>query len=243
MHLLSMLTVRNIIWCHIPSGRWVHIYLVELTEVKGKWRKKRPSTVTPSCTALDLFCRFLAQEAWELLVEETNRYAASVVGHTPHARKWINTTVAEMKAFLGMMMMMGVLRCARFELYWSTMFPLINTPGISSPPCLPDYQAYMRGVNRGDQLQSYYNMVRRSKKVLLFSWVFSYGCVRQAEHARKGRGKRDKLKFRLELGHQLVGSYCCRSRAGRPRSSTHAQLSRLSNSHQHWPVFVTGLCL
>ena len=27
---------------------------------------------------------------------------------------------------------------------------------VSCPPCLPDYQKHMRGVDRGDQLESYY---------------------------------------------------------------------------------------
>ena len=41
------------------------------------------------------------------------------------------------------------------------------------PPCLPDYQTFMRGVDRIDQLGSYYNVGRR-----LCKWwkrVFSYG--------------------------------------------------------------------
>ena len=29
---------------------------------------------------------------------------------------------------------------------------------ITCPPVLPDYQAYMRGVDRGDQLIGYYNI-------------------------------------------------------------------------------------
>ena len=35
---------------------------------------------------------------------------------------------------------------------------------LACPPCLPDYQAYMRGVDRRNQLQRYYNEGRRSKK-------------------------------------------------------------------------------
>ena len=35
---------------------------------------------------------------------------------------------------------------------------------VSCPPLLPDYQKFMRGVDRGDQLQSYYNIGRRSCK-------------------------------------------------------------------------------
>ena len=32
------------------------------------------------------------------------------------------------------------------------------------PPCLPDYQCFMRGVDRNDQMQQYYNLGRRSIK-------------------------------------------------------------------------------
>ena len=35
---------------------------------------------------------------------------------------------------------------------------------VTCPPLLPDYQAYMRGVDRRDQLIKYYNIGRRSKK-------------------------------------------------------------------------------
>ena len=35
---------------------------------------------------------------------------------------------------------------------------------VACPSVLPDYQAYMRGVDRGDQLQTYYNIGRRSTK-------------------------------------------------------------------------------
>ena len=32
------------------------------------------------------------------------------------------------------------------------------------PPCLPDYQCFMRGVDRNDQMEQYYNIGRRSIK-------------------------------------------------------------------------------
>ena len=35
---------------------------------------------------------------------------------------------------------------------------------VSYPPLLPDYQQYMRGVDRGDQVVGYYSIGRRSKK-------------------------------------------------------------------------------
>lgn len=43
---------------------------------------------------------------------------------------------------------------------------------VSCPPPLPDYQQYMQGVDRGDQLVGYYNIGWWSKK--WWKKVFSY---------------------------------------------------------------------
>ena len=48
---------------------------------------------------------------------------------------------------------------------------------------------------------------------VLNSYVLA-GVVKPEEHARKGRGKRDLLKFRLELAHQLVGGFTSHQRHG-----------------------------
>ena len=47
-------------------------------------------------------------------------------------RSWIDTTVDELKAFMGLLILMGIVRLPQLELYWSTNFPLIKIPGISS---------------------------------------------------------------------------------------------------------------
>jgi len=39
-------------------------------------------------------------------------------------------TVEEMKALMGMLMLMGIYRLPRLEMYWSTKHPLIN-PGLA----------------------------------------------------------------------------------------------------------------
>ena len=73
---------------------------------------------------------------------------------------------------------------------------------VQCPPLLPDYQAYMRGVDRGDQRRKYYNIGRRSKKwwkrlfgysieVSLLNVFVLDASVRPAEHACHGRGNRD----------------------------------------------------
>ena len=43
---------------------------------------------------------------------------------------------------------------------------------VTCPPLLPDYQTFMRGVDRGDQLIGYYNIGRHSKK--WWKRVFGY---------------------------------------------------------------------
>ena len=46
------------------------------------------------------------------------------------------------------------------------------TKEVTCLPVLPDNQAFMQGVERGDQLKKYYNIGRRSKK--WWKRVFSY---------------------------------------------------------------------
>ena len=107
----------------------------------SKWKKKElcslafpylliPGPTSPNvssdCSALDLFERFFTPEVWDLLVVETSRYAAENVGGST------DTTVVEMKAFIGMIILMGVLKLPRLELYWSLKWPEIETPGMSS---------------------------------------------------------------------------------------------------------------
>ena len=81
--------------------------------------------------ALDLFSLYFTNEVWELLVRETNRYASTVVGTTPNSRPWNDTTVPEIKAFIGMLLLFGVLKLPRLELYWSKNYLELETPGIS----------------------------------------------------------------------------------------------------------------
>ncbi|XP_063968501.1 piggyBac transposable element-derived protein 4-like [Lytechinus pictus] len=74
---------------------------------------------------LEVFFLFFTQEVWELLTNETNRYADQVMEgwDADRASAWRDhpTTVPEMKAFLGLVLLMGVVRCPRYHLHWSTM--------------------------------------------------------------------------------------------------------------------------
>jgi len=88
--------------------------------------------VTGDSTPLELFCRFFSEDVWDLMKEETNRYANVCITDDPSGRAWSDTTIEELKAFVGMLILMGIVRLPRLELYWSTNFPLISTRGISN---------------------------------------------------------------------------------------------------------------
>ncbi len=77
---------------------------------------------------------------------------------------------------------------------------------VACPACLPDYQKHMRGVDWGDQLESYYNVGRKSKKwwrriffyCLEVSILNSYcleKMVKPEDHQQRGRKKKRHAFF------------------------------------------------
>ena len=71
---------------------------------------------------------------------------------------------------------------------------------IACPPVLPDYQEFMRGVDRGDQLHTYYKIGRRSRKWWKIIFFYIVECavlnafildksVHPSEHVHVGRKK------------------------------------------------------
>ena len=64
-----------------------------------------PTTpVDSSISAVDLFCRFF----------------------------WYDTSIEEIKAFVGILTQMGIVKLPRIEFYWSLSHPYLVTPGISN---------------------------------------------------------------------------------------------------------------
>ena len=71
---------------------------------------------------------------------------------------------------------------------------------IQCPPLLPDYQQFMRGVDRGDQLLQH----RETLQEMVFSHVIECSVLnsyvleshaKPVEHALRGHQKRDFLRF------------------------------------------------
>ena len=76
-------------------------------------------------TPVQYFFLFFTQRIWEFLVEETNRYAAHKIAQkTPSRRSLLSTwkpvTLAEMKAFVGVILNMGIIQLPDIKDYWST---------------------------------------------------------------------------------------------------------------------------
>ena len=126
-----------------PSSHLSASTIAVLHEIGSVWKKEEPTSytmpytrtpgptspdVTSQSTPGDLFCHFFSDEVWDLIMVETNRYANSFIDNNPSTRAWTDTTVEELKAFVGLLILMGIVRLPR----WSTSFPLIRTPGISS---------------------------------------------------------------------------------------------------------------
>ena len=110
-----------------------------------------PTTPSAGASASECFGRFFTDEVWDLLVEETNRYAAQVRSTiaSPSARPWHDIDRAEMEAFVGMLMAMGLCKLPRLEMYWSTACKY-TTPGLRKVMPLVRFQLIWRFFHQCD---------------------------------------------------------------------------------------------
>ena len=67
----------------------------------------------------DLFCRFFTEEVWDLIVSETNGHAQTFVNTTPTNQPSVSLSVSEMKAFIGLLVLMAICTLPCLEMYWS----------------------------------------------------------------------------------------------------------------------------
>ena len=94
-------------------------------------------------TPIDFFEAFFEDRMWEVIVDETNRYArerklslgpdafvqSTHDSYRPHARlnQWRDTTVSELKLWMAHVILMGLVRKPNIEMYW-TSDPFTKTP-------------------------------------------------------------------------------------------------------------------
>ena len=107
---------------------------------------------------LDVFHQLFTQEIWESLCQNTNayyRYRSSngsndMTDPDVKPRPWKDTTVGELKVWLGLMLSMGIVSCPAIEDYWSEdtrqkpmsamslnrFFQIKRFLHVSPPPCI-----------------------------------------------------------------------------------------------------------
>ena len=77
---------------------------------------------------VEIFSKFIDDDFVSLLVQETNRYAEQYFQNNPKdslpphslARSWKNVDLPEMRAFLGILLYMGMVKLPTYKSYWST---------------------------------------------------------------------------------------------------------------------------
>ena len=94
---------------------------------------------------------------------------------------------------------------------------------VTCPESMLQYNAYMGGVDRGDQVRGYYSCRTKSRKFYKYIFYFLLDvAITNAFilHKECNPNHRMKIKdFRLKLATQLIGEYCSRRRPGRKSSA------------------------
>ena len=110
---------------------------------------------------------------------------------------------------------------------------------VSCPHSIVIYNKFMGGVDRGDQMRQYYCVRLKSYKNYKYIFWFAFEvCIGNAyilskfsPNASSALSHRHLKNFRLRLAEELIGSYCTKKRAGRPRTSLTPLPPRVAISH------------
>ena len=109
------------------------------------------SGIAEDGTAIDFFYLMFQEELIEHIVIETNRYAQECIATNPD-HEWFETTLAEMKAFIGLHMLFGIKQLPATCLYWSQ-DPLIGVPFVQkvmSRNCFDKLSKYLHLNNNAN---------------------------------------------------------------------------------------------
>ena len=72
-------------------------------------------------SAVEFFKLYYCQLVWDMLVDETNRYAQQTIDSNPDQKvSWHPTNVPEMMAFVALLIAMGINKSSQYRMYWST---------------------------------------------------------------------------------------------------------------------------
>ena len=139
--------------CPPPSNITFPQAKYDLPSISSNWKTEEPTSVMwpyswepgpcsglgSNASALDYFSLFFTDEVWDLIIKETNRYAARVqsTSTSPNARPWHDVTKEELHAFFGILIIMGVVHLPRQEMYWQQSESSILSKGTNPPKPVP----------------------------------------------------------------------------------------------------------
>ena len=98
---------------------------------------------------------YFTDRVLNLLVTETNRYATLRFPAQQHARTWFDVTCQEMKAYVGMLIMMGILQLPHLDMYWQVDDEILGNPGISQLMSQIRFQQISRFLQLADNSQQH----------------------------------------------------------------------------------------
>lgn len=99
---------------------------------------------SPDDGPTDFFCKFFNDEVFELLITQTNLYAAQT-----QILNWKDVTVEEMRAFIGMLIGMGMHEVPSLDMFWSS-DPLFGVPPIVAVMSRDRFKKILQGLHLND---------------------------------------------------------------------------------------------
>ena len=87
--------------------------------------------MSPEHTAKDFFELFFDSTIMDMLVKQTNLNAERKRAGGQHRGKWHDVTVMELKAFIGLSFITGILRLPTLSMYWQKHQSLIDVPAFN----------------------------------------------------------------------------------------------------------------
>ena len=89
-------------------------------------RRRIPITATPR----NFLAEFMDEQVWDLMVRMTTMKAYHKRQAGQHKGVWQPIDILEMQAFVGMIIITGIVRLPRLAMYWDTSSSLCMTPGL-----------------------------------------------------------------------------------------------------------------
>ncbi|RUM31931.1 MAG: hypothetical protein DSY42_02035 [Aquifex sp.] len=147
------------------AGRWDWVDGADFEPQVFSFDESNSGVKVQAFTADSLECEFYNyfwdDNILEIIVTETNRYVYFMRGGKvllPQSREhqWYDVTVPEMKFFLALVMLMGVVKKNNYRDYWST-DPVNQTPIFSKVMSVNRFSNILRALHFTDNLKAYAN--------------------------------------------------------------------------------------